>query len=64
MTSPRITYAPRHDTASKGELDALVAIYRRAIERFEDTKKGAPESALDDVRKDQDAHTATHKYSG
>ena len=43
--APRITYTPRPSVTPEGELSALAAIYRRAIERYEETchaKKNAP----------------------
>ena len=69
MSASRITYAPCSNAASDQEMDALLAIYRRAIERYEENtmKEAAGLSQaddLDDVREDQDAHTATSKYSG
>ncbi len=39
------------------ELDVLVAIYQRAIERYEEAKAAETDGGNDDVRKDQDAHT-------
>ncbi len=59
MSNPRITYTPRPDATPEAELNALVAVYRLIL----DSKKAAPESRPDDVRKDQDAHTATRQYT-
>jgi hypothetical protein len=59
MSSPRITYTPRPDATPEGELTALAAVYRLIL----DSKKAAPESRPDDMRKDQDAHTATKQYT-
>lgn len=61
MSNPRITYTPRPDATPEAELNALVAVYRLIL----DSKKAAPrQSRPDDVRKDQDAHNATEKYTG
>ncbi len=60
MSDSRILYdAPRPDAATPAELDALAAIYRRAVERYEeaDAKKKATGSGGPDARKDQDART-------
>jgi hypothetical protein len=43
-----MSYAPRLDTASESGSGALAAIYRRAIERYEEKQKGGPEAASDD----------------
>jgi hypothetical protein len=59
MSNPRITYTPRPDATPEAELNALVAVYRLIL----DSKKAAPESRPDDVRKGQDAHTATRQYT-
>ena len=59
MSSPRITYTPRPDATPEGEVNALAAVYRLIL----DSKKAFPESRPDDVRKDQDAHTAPQQYT-
>ncbi len=59
MSGLRIVYTPRPDATPEGEINALAAVYRLIL----DSKKAAPESRPDDVRKDQDAHTATKKYT-
>jgi hypothetical protein len=37
MTSPRDTHLTRPGTTPEGELNALATIFRRAIERYEET---------------------------
>ncbi len=37
MPSPRDTHLTRLDTTPEGELSALATIYRRAIDRYEET---------------------------
>ena len=59
MGSGQITYRPRLGATPEAEANALAAVYRLIL----DSKKAAPESRLNDVRKDQDAHTATQKYT-
>ncbi len=59
MSSPCLSYSPRSDATPEGEIAALAAVYRLIL----DSKKAAPESRPDDVRKDQDAHTATKQYT-
>jgi hypothetical protein len=59
MSNPRITYTPRPNATLEGELNALAAVYRLIL----DSKKAAPESRPDVVRKDQDAHTASKEYT-
>jgi hypothetical protein len=57
-SEPRIVYRPDATPTAAARLAAL----RYAIEnheRKEATRPGGP----DDVRKDQDAHTATEKYT-
>lgn len=58
MSSPRIAHTPRPDAAPRGESKALAAIYRRAIERYQECKKATRPGGPDDARKDQDARTA------
>jgi hypothetical protein len=48
ISEPAITYMPRSDATPQGELNALKAIYRRAIERFEEVNEGGPATAPDD----------------
>lgn len=59
MSDPGITYTPRPDATPEGERAALAAVYMLIL----DSKKAAPESRPDDVRKDQDAHAATKQYT-
>ena len=49
--SDSIIYPPRPDIASESGSGALVAIYRRAIERYEEQPKGGPETAPNDSTK-------------
>ena len=51
MSNPRITYTPHPEITSERELGALAKIYSRAIRRYEEMQKGAPESAPDDARR-------------
>jgi hypothetical protein len=60
---PKVVYASHPKGAPEAGLGALSAIYHRAIQRYEEQKKGGPETAPDAVRKDQDAHTATKQYT-
>ncbi len=59
MSDARITSTPRPDATLEAEVTALAACYRLIL----DSKKAAPESRPDNVRKDQDAHTATRQYT-
>jgi hypothetical protein len=60
---PSTVYTSRSEFASDSGSSALAAIYRRAIERYEEQKKGGPETAPDDTRRDQDARIATKNYT-
>ena len=59
MSSARPTYTSHPDTNAQVELDALKAIYSRALQKHQECKKAAEAGGPDDVRKGQDAHTAT-----
>ena len=59
-----MSYAPRLDTASESGSGTLAAIYCRAIERYEEKKKGGPETAPDDTKESENIGTATDEYSG
>ena len=59
MTSPRVTYAARHDATAEAEQSALANVYRFVLDRHA-RKEAAPESRPDDARKDQDAGTYPH----
>jgi hypothetical protein len=51
VSEPSTSSAPRPDTTPWPENVALVAIYGRAIERFEEVRKGGPSmTAPDDTR--------------
>jgi hypothetical protein len=66
MDGVRITYAPRSDATSEAELDALANVYAYLLKTRNSKKadKPAPEPVgRDDVRKGQDAHTATEQYT-
>ncbi len=52
MNSPRIVYRAKDDVRPEGELNALSAIYQRAIERFEENEKAAGTSGGEDARKE------------
>ncbi len=49
MNNPRTTCAPRPDVSR--ERDVLSAIYRRAIERYEEKQKGSRPAAPDDAER-------------
>jgi hypothetical protein len=51
MTGSRVTY-PTHPAAPWPGTGALAAIYGRAIERFEEARKGGPATAHDDAIKE------------
>jgi hypothetical protein len=42
-----MTRIPRSDAAPGPGIDALAAIYRRAIERYNEAKEGGPNTASD-----------------
>ena len=46
-----ITYSSCTEIVSESGSGALAAIYRRAIERYEEKQKGGPEAASDDGTK-------------
>ena len=48
--APRIVARPGHGTTPRAGLDALSAIYRRAIARYEEKQRGGPETAPDDAK--------------
>ena len=54
---PRVVYASRPDSTQESERAALASVYRFILDR-QARKKGGAATAPDDVRKDQDAHTA------
>ena len=63
MSASHATTYSAHPTASpEAELNAIVAIYRRALERCEENteKEGGPATAPKDARKDKDAGTQPH----
>ena len=49
-TEPTIGYLPRGDATSESELNALEAIYRRAIARYDQGKEGGATTAPDDAK--------------
>ena len=53
------TYSPRPEIASESGSGALAAIYRRAIERYEEMKEGGSATALDDAERRSDEIGAT-----
>lgn len=59
MGSPRVTYYARPDATPEDELHALATVYRFVLERHA-RKKGGPETAPEDARKDKDARTCSH----
>ncbi len=63
MRDPVVNYVPRPDATQEAGLNALSNIYKFVLDSHT-KKKAAPESRPNDVRKDQDAHTATEKYTG
>lgn len=58
MSKLRITYTPRPDATPESGKRALAEVYRFILQTHKLNKKGACPGAPDDVRKDQDAHTA------
>lgn len=54
MDGVRVTYTPRPDATPEAELNALAQIYKFVLAKQEAAGRAAP----NDVRKDQDAHTA------
>ncbi len=54
--APRSSYSPRPDASPVGEVSALVTIYRRAIERYEEAK-ATEGSGGEDARK-EDEHVS------
>lgn len=65
-SATQIAYSARPGTTPEAEFAALTACYRYILDRR--AKKVAAEhipepDGPDDVRKDQDAHSATSKYS-
>ncbi len=61
MGNARIQYVRREGATLEAELNALTSAYAFILDSAK--KKAAPESRPDDVRKDQDAHTATKQYT-
>ena len=51
VSESKTVYASRSNAAQEGDVNALSAIYRRAIERYEEKQKGGPEAASDDGTK-------------
>ena len=62
-SASQIVYSPRPDTTPEGELNALAACFRFILDCHA-KKEAAHPAAPNDVRKDQDAHTATQNYTG
>ncbi len=58
MSNPRIIYRPSPDTTPESEARTLAAAYRFVLQVYEEKKKGAHPGTPDDVRRNQDAHTA------
>jgi hypothetical protein len=54
MSSTRVTYTPRPDATPEGELHNLAQVYKFVLAK----QRAAGRAAPNDVRKDQDAHTA------
>jgi hypothetical protein len=52
MVGPRIAYSPHPNTTVEAELNALSAIYQRAIECYEENQKAAGTSGGEDARKE------------
>jgi hypothetical protein len=63
VSEPRVIYALRPDTTPWPITIALAAIYGRAIERFEEDKKGGPETALDEDEGNSDDFASTKNLS-
>jgi hypothetical protein len=57
--APRIIYTSRPDATPEAERAALAEIYKFVLAK----KKAARPGGHDDVRKDQNAHTATKNYT-
>jgi len=51
LNSPRIVYRAKDDVRPEGELNALSAIYQRAIERYDERKEGGATTATNDAMK-------------
>jgi hypothetical protein len=58
MITSLITYRPRENTTPEAEISALANVYKFVLDCRK--KKAAPESRLDDARKDQDAGTYSY----
>ena len=64
MDSPRITYAPRHDTTPETELSALASVYRFILFESYTSKKGGPATAPNDDAKEINSDCAANpKYT-
>jgi hypothetical protein len=57
MSNARILYTPHPETKPEVELDALAAVYRFVLD-CKAKKEATGLGGRNDVRKDQDAHTA------
>jgi hypothetical protein len=62
MDNLRIAYVPHAIATPEDEVAALASVYRYILDCHA-KKEAALESRPDDVRKDQDAHTATRQYT-
>ena len=60
----KVTYGPRSDATPEAELNALSAIYRRAIERFEKDEKAAGTSGGEDSRREDTNASGNVSLSG
>ena len=63
MVGSRIIYTCRPNTRAEAELNALEAIYRRAIERYDEGKEGGPATAQKDDVKEPNGYVATENHS-
>ncbi len=63
MIEPRIPLRSTSEVISEGERSALAAIYCRAIERYEEQKKGGPETAPDDAMKGSSDDRARSQFT-
>lgn len=53
----RIDYTPLPGATPESELDAIAAVYAFVLEAHARKEAATPSGQVDDVRKDQDAHT-------
>ena len=63
MADPRVALTSRPNTTLETQARALARVYRLALRAYE-REKGAHPGAPDDVRRNQDAHTAQKSIPG